>query len=246
MVMFGLTKNGCKDISLFPFQYMEAVELALKQINRHEGQFEDLGIKIGAIFMDDCSSAEHGPKVIRKFYEGDLLVHDSIGARIGPDRVVGFVGSQGSDSTMKVAEYLKTTQTALVTPFATSPQLSDRTRFPYVVRTVPSDSKQGPALATLFMSLGWPNVHVIILDGVGYTRDLANTFKETFEREEQGRCISSIHMQSVSQMRYSNEQIISAIINSTSNTDIVLYVALNIRALLEAKEKYLGNERKTS
>ncbi|CAH1776496.1 unnamed protein product, partial [Owenia fusiformis] len=68
-------------------------------------------------------------------------------------------------------------------------------------------------------------------------------FKAAFEKE--GRCISSTHMLNSLQKRNSNEQIISAIINSTSKTDIVLYVAgdTSIRPLLEAKEKYLGNER---
>ncbi|CAH1784120.1 unnamed protein product, partial [Owenia fusiformis] len=133
--------------------------------------------------------------------------------------------------------------TALVTPIATSPQLSDRARFPYVVRTLPSDSKQGPAFAAFFMSLGWPNVHVIIEDDSSYAKDLASTFKETFEKEEQGRCIASTHMLNSSQARYHNEQIISAIINSSSKSDIVLYLALKIRDLLEAKEKYLANEK---
>ncbi|CAH1784117.1 unnamed protein product, partial [Owenia fusiformis] len=244
IVIFGLTSNGCKDIKLsHSFQYMEAVDLALQHINTHQGQFEDLGVKIGAIIMDDCSSADRGYQLTKEFYEGVLLVNDSTGARIEPDQIVGFVASPTSDRTMKVAEYLKTTKTALVAPFATSPQFSDRTRFPYVVRTVPSDSKQGPAFAAFFMSLGWPNVHVIIEDESSYTRDLANTFKETFEKEEQGRCIASTHMLNSSQARYHNEQIISAIINSSSKSDIVLYLAIEIKGLLEAKEKYLGNEK---
>ncbi|CAH1776497.1 unnamed protein product, partial [Owenia fusiformis] len=140
VVMFGLTENGCRDMRLYPFQYMEAVDLALEYVNRNNEQL--VGFKIGAIFLDDCSSAEHGLQITKVFYEGVLEVNDSTGARIDPDRVVGFVGSESSDRTMKVAEYLKTVKTALVAPFATSPQLSDRTRFPYVVRTVPSDSRQ--------------------------------------------------------------------------------------------------------
>ncbi|CAH1790924.1 unnamed protein product [Owenia fusiformis] len=244
VAVFALTEEGCTGIRTNSgYQYTDAVAFALKKVNRQKGQFAELDVKIGAIIMDDCKDAERGTQMVKEFLRGYIKINDPTGKPINSSLVVGVVGSSNSDKTIQLADYLKTEKTALVAPFASSPKLSNRTRFPYFVRTIPSDDKQGPALAAMLIRVGWFNVHVIIEDGSTYASDLEMQFRTEFLRE--GGCISTSHFLQIQSNSSNAEAIILAIAGNTSKTDVVLVLGrLNVlRSILEAKKSHITDKK---
>ncbi|CAH1782548.1 unnamed protein product [Owenia fusiformis] len=239
VAVFGLRLKGCTDIRTNSgYQYIDSVVLALKEINKQKDQFRDLGVKIGAIILDDCKDGSRGVQMVKDIYDGNWVIRDNTNAAINVSSIIGFVGSSNSDKTIQLANYLKTKQAALVAPFASSPQLSDRTRFPYFVRTIPSDDKQGHAISAMLIKVGWLNVQVVIEEGSTYASDLAQKFKEAFVNEDQMRCITATyHLQNNT---LSAQEIIKAIISSTSKTDVVVVIGRQnyIKSLLQAKKNH--------
>ncbi|CAG7820054.1 unnamed protein product, partial [Allacma fusca] len=62
------------------------------------------------------------------------------------DRVIGVIGGQSSSVSIQVANLLRLFQIPQISYMSTSPQLSNRERFPYFFRTVPSDVNQAHAI----------------------------------------------------------------------------------------------------
>jgi len=77
---------------------------------------------------------------------------------------------------MSAQDLLKLYKIPMISYSATSPDLSDKTLYPYFGRVVPSDDAQGKGVSTLAKSYGVKRMGVIASDGAYGTR-LADKFR---------------------------------------------------------------------
>ncbi|XP_022097706.1 metabotropic glutamate receptor-like [Acanthaster planci] len=66
-----------------------------------------------------------------------------------------IIGTQTSSTTIPTAQAASLYRVPVISPFATSNELSDKRRFPYFLRTVPPDSLQATAIADILLRFGW-------------------------------------------------------------------------------------------
>ncbi|XP_035705596.1 metabotropic glutamate receptor 3 isoform X2 [Folsomia candida] len=80
------------------------------------------------------------------------------------DRVIGVIGGQSSSVSIHVAGLLRLFKIPQISYMSTSPQLSDRERFPYFFRTVPSDVNEAAAIIDILRYFNWTYVAVVYSD----------------------------------------------------------------------------------
>ncbi|MFQ5980850.1 MAG: ABC transporter substrate-binding protein [Candidatus Heimdallarchaeota archaeon] len=126
----------------------DAFYMAVKEINDATGadRILPVGVNITAIAKDDLNTAEGGTAA------ANALVLE------GADIVIG---SSGSSVSAAMAAVLGAQKIVQISYASSSPSLSDRTLYPYFMRTAASDAWQGEALADLATSFGWSTGAVI-------------------------------------------------------------------------------------
>ena len=90
--------------------------------------------------------------------------------------VVATVGATCSGASMSAQDLLKIYKIPMVSYSATSPDLSDKTLYPYFLRTVPSDVGQGKGIVDLAKNFGVKRMGLLASDGA-YGLGLANQFR---------------------------------------------------------------------
>lgn len=86
-------------------------------------------------------------------------------------QVIGIIGGQTSDTSVTVAKALSPLGINQISYAATTTELSDPVKFPYFLRTVPSDDKQSTAIVDLLMIMNW-NYISIVYSNNSYGTDL--------------------------------------------------------------------------
>ena len=170
---------SCSDIRLDGPQYMDAFKWTIDQINKKVAPFQDLGIKIGGIALDDCHNVERGARMVHDIHRDKslkLMVPNDFGKEvIDPDHIMGWIASTNSGNTMAVAENLMPLNITQISWAATSTVLSEQRRFPYFLRTVPADNNQVKALVQFFIKMGWTKIQTVMEDSA-YGRQGINDF----------------------------------------------------------------------
>ncbi|KAK7502054.1 hypothetical protein BaRGS_00006806 [Batillaria attramentaria] len=103
--------------------------------------------------------------------------------------VVGVVGTESSPSTIHMASVLSLFHVPMLSYIATSPLLSNREKFPYFARIVPSDSNQGKVIATVLQRLNWTYVSIVYSAGSYGSQGLRAV---TRAMEDTGACLASV------------------------------------------------------
>lgn len=126
----------------------DAFLIAVNEINNQSGAARILpeGVTIKPIAKDDLNTAEGGTAAANAL-KGE-------GAHI-------VIGSSGSSVSAAMAAVLGASKIVQISYASSSPSLSDRTLYPYFMRTAASDAWQGEALADLATSFGWTTGAVI-------------------------------------------------------------------------------------
>ncbi|XP_074659487.1 extracellular calcium-sensing receptor-like [Tubulanus polymorphus] len=96
--------------------------------------------------------------------DGSDCQWDSIHNAIAP--VIGVVGAGSSSSSMTLNHVLSARSIPQVSFSSTSMSLSDKTRFPTFLRTVPSDRLQVQALCDLVRYFGWSYISTVASDDI--------------------------------------------------------------------------------
>uniref|UniRef100_A0A915PFX1 G-protein coupled receptors family 3 profile domain-containing protein n=1 Tax=Setaria digitata TaxID=48799 RepID=A0A915PFX1_9BILA len=149
---------------------VEAMLYALDVIN---SQREFLhGYKLGALILDSCSNPAYALNQSLDF------VRDMIGStdlseyqcrdgsrpesrQISRKSVAAVVGGSYSSVTVQVANLLRLFKIVQVSPASTNADLSDKTRFEYFARTVPSDNYQARAMIDIALHFNWTYVSLV-------------------------------------------------------------------------------------
>ncbi|VDK64733.1 unnamed protein product [Onchocerca ochengi] len=149
---------------------VEAMLYALDVIN---SQREFLrGYKLGALILDSCSNPAYalnqsldfvrdliGSTDLSEYQCRDGSVPES--RQIPRKNVAAVVGGSYSSVTVQVANLLRLFKIAQVSPASTNADLSDKTRFEYFARTVPSDNYQARAMIDIALHFNWTYVSLV-------------------------------------------------------------------------------------
>ncbi|XP_043269518.1 metabotropic glutamate receptor 2-like isoform X2 [Venturia canescens] len=123
------------------------------------------GVKIGAHILDDCDKDTYGLEMAVDFIKGSISNIDGAEYHCNKTAVrkviSGVVGAASSVTSIQVANLLRLFRIPQVSFFSTSPELSNKMRFEYFTRTIPSDHYQVKAMVDIVLEMGWSYVSII-------------------------------------------------------------------------------------
>ncbi|XP_026222257.1 extracellular calcium-sensing receptor-like [Anabas testudineus] len=120
------------------------------------------GISLGYKMYDTCDSNARGVRVALALTNGNEVESaPSKAPCTRPAQVQAILGDTSSSTCMAVATVIGPFYIPQISPFATCACLSDKTKYPSFLRTIPSDYYQSRALAQLVKHFGWTWVGAI-------------------------------------------------------------------------------------
>ncbi|XP_061163158.1 uncharacterized protein LOC133172311 isoform X1 [Saccostrea echinata] len=168
----GTAGFGCGDIDTAMMQSYEAIRWALDRLNKKNiilnGQFLNdsyiPGVKLGMKVFDYCGQKSIALGSAQGLYpqfsaeSRDCVKNDS-------QLMLGLVGASSSSVTVELNSFATMNSIPLVSPTSTATDLSNTEKFPYFMRTVPTDGPLMDAIVAFMNEVNWKYVVVI------YTED---------------------------------------------------------------------------
>ncbi|XP_049923712.1 extracellular calcium-sensing receptor-like [Epinephelus moara] len=162
------------------FQYAQAMLFAIEEINNSTDLLP--GISLGYKIYDVCGSIARGVRVTLALANGnEELSASSQEPCTKPAQVQAIMGETSSSPCMAIATVIGPFSIPLISHFATCACLSDKTKYPSFLRTIPSDYYQSRALAQLVKHFGWTWVGAIRTND-DYGNNGMATFTETAQQ----------------------------------------------------------------
>lgn len=120
------------------------------------------GVKFGMKGYDTCYSRSKALIAANNFYQqfSTRTMYCNNTDKLN----LGIVGTLSSWTTKPLAELTSKFQAPMISPLASSPALSDKSRFPYFLRTALSSGEQNKAILTLLGQFQWKRVVVVYQD----------------------------------------------------------------------------------
>ncbi|XP_069003433.1 extracellular calcium-sensing receptor-like [Embiotoca jacksoni] len=170
----------CTSLNFRGFQYAQAMLFAIEEINNSTDLLP--GISLGYKIYDSCGSIARSVRVALVLANGNEIVSaPSEATCTRPAHVQAIIGLTSSSPCMAIATVIGPFQMPLISHFATCACLSDKTKYPSFLRTIPSDYYQSRALAQLVKHFGWTWVGAIRTND-DYGNNGMVTFTETAEQ----------------------------------------------------------------
>ncbi|XP_065155230.1 metabotropic glutamate receptor 2-like [Atheta coriaria] len=148
-------------------QALESMLYTLDRLNNGDSTGTLLPeIKLGAHILDDCDKDTYGLEMAVDFIKGSISNIDGAEYSCNKSQVrkviSGVVGAASSVTSIQVANLLRLFKIPQVSVIlSTSPELSNKQRFEYFTRTIPSDHYQVKAMVDIVKLLGWSYVSII-------------------------------------------------------------------------------------
>ncbi|KAF6716373.1 G-protein coupled receptor family C group 6 member A [Oryzias melastigma] len=137
----------------------------------------EVNVTLGYHILDSCSDVSTALRATE-----DLL------QRVAPLKpVTAVVGASSSEISIAVARLLTLNMIPQISYASTAVILSDKSRFPAFMRTIPNDEHQTAAMVTLLSTYNWTWVGVVTTDG-DYGRSALENFAS--EASESGICVA--------------------------------------------------------
>ncbi|XP_049431398.1 extracellular calcium-sensing receptor-like [Epinephelus fuscoguttatus] len=150
----------CTSLNFRGFQYAQAMLFAIEEINNRTDLLP--GVSLGYKIYDVCSFIARGVRVALALTNGnEELSASSQEPCTRPAQVQAIMGETSSSPSMAIATVIGPFHIPMISHFATCACLSDKTKYPSFLRTIPSDAYQGRALAQLVKHFGWTWVGAI-------------------------------------------------------------------------------------
>ncbi|XP_030258074.1 extracellular calcium-sensing receptor-like [Sparus aurata] len=150
----------CISLNFRAFQYAQVILFAIEEINNSTELLP--GISLGYKIYDACASIARGVRVALALANGnEVAFAPSEAPCIRPAQVQAIMGESFSSSCMAISTVIGQFNIPLISHFATCACLSDKTKYPSFLRTIPSDYYQSRALAQLVRYFGWTWVGAI-------------------------------------------------------------------------------------
>ena len=191
------------------------------------------GISVGFEILDYCS------KDVIALEETSNFLSSCAKPPSAASPVVGVIGPYSSSVALQVSNLLGLFKVPHISYGATSPLLSDKKRFKYFVRTVPSDAVRARALVDLLLYNGTKYVSVIYSDDE-FGREGSKYF--TQEAENRGICIGATKALPQGDTVSKFDEIVKAISVKLNAKVIVLFCSKSDISLLFNAIKKLGKQ----
>ncbi|XP_034467944.1 G-protein coupled receptor family C group 6 member A-like [Hippoglossus hippoglossus] len=174
--------------------------LALAMINAIEVMnksplLKAVNVTLGYLIVDSCADPSTALRVTGDFMQRDNCYTESNTSACGQP-VMAVIGGSNSEVSIAIARQLTLQMIPQISYSSTAVILSDTSRFPSFLRTVPNDKHQTAAMVSLLHTYGWNWVGIVITDG-DYGRSALEHFVS--QASEKGICVAfkSILPQSV-------------------------------------------------
>ncbi|XP_034083758.1 extracellular calcium-sensing receptor-like isoform X2 [Gymnodraco acuticeps] len=170
----------CTSLNFRGFQFAQAMLFAVEEINNSTDLLP--GISLGYRIFDSCGSIAKSVRVALAFANGNEVVSQpSEVPCIRPAQVQAIMGESSSSPCMAMATAIGPFHIPMISHFATCACLSDKSKYPSFLRTIPSDYYQSRALAQLVKHFGWTWVGAIRTND-DYGNNGMATFTETAQK----------------------------------------------------------------
>uniref|UniRef100_A0A3B3ICD0 Olfactory receptor C family, j1 n=2 Tax=Oryzias latipes TaxID=8090 RepID=A0A3B3ICD0_ORYLA len=170
----------CTSLNFREFQFAQTMLFAIEEINNSTELLP--GITLGYKVYDTCGSIARSVKVALNLASGsDTKTVMSKASCIKPAQVQAIMGETSSSPSSAIATVIGPFSIPLISHFSTCACLSDKTKYPSFLRTIPSDYFQSRALAQLVKHFGWMWVGAIRTND-DYGNNGMVTFTETAEQ----------------------------------------------------------------
>ncbi|XP_078023177.1 extracellular calcium-sensing receptor-like [Epinephelus lanceolatus] len=224
----------CTSLNFRAFQFAQAMRFAIVEINNRTDLLP--GISLGYKIYDSCRSMARAVRVTLALTNGnEVLSAPSKAPCARPAQVQAIIGETSSSPSMAIATVIGSFHIPVISPFATCACLSDKTKYPSFLRTIPSDDYQSRALAQLVKHFGWTWVGAIRTND-DYGNNGMATFTET--AQQLGICLEY----SVSFFRTDPpdkiQKIIDIIKASTSKVIVTFLALADIDMLIHEMSHY--------
>ncbi|XP_051265842.1 G-protein coupled receptor family C group 6 member A isoform X2 [Dicentrarchus labrax] len=174
----------CSDFDLQSFMISLAAIHEIEEINA-AGFLP--GVRLGYLMCDTCTYASKALQNV----EHMLAVNNSLNVKCDYSdfrpTVKIFLGSLYSEVSIAVARLLTVYMVPLLSSTSSSPELSDKMRYPVFMRTIPSDKHQTKAVAKMMHHFDWNWVGVVYGDDE-YGRAAFQSFLR--DAEENDVCVA--------------------------------------------------------
>ncbi|KAK2847365.1 hypothetical protein Q5P01_010364 [Channa striata] len=150
----------CTSLNFRDFQFAQAMIFAIEEINNSTDLLP--GISLGYKIYDTCGSIARSVRVaLALANSNEITIAQSEAPCTRPAQVQAIIGETSSSPCMAIATVIGPFHIPLISHFATCACLSDKSRYPSFLRTIPSDYYQSRALAQLVKHFGWTWVGAI-------------------------------------------------------------------------------------
>ena len=227
-------------------QWVEAMLFAIDSVNANETLLPN--ITLGFDIRDTCFSDKIGlDEAIDVIISGNLLeveecTSTSMGSANASVTTIGIVGPGASRVSIPVANLGRLFQVLTVSFGSTSPKLSNRERYPFFYRTVPSDKFQAQAMIDLILHFNWTEISIIYVEdayGVSLALELLNQAKAN------NVCID-VYKEIGDNFGMDNyQELAETLLASDTNIVVVIAHEQNAKQLLEAVTFHRTDRRLT-
>uniref|UniRef100_A0A8D0D5J8 G-protein coupled receptors family 3 profile domain-containing protein n=1 Tax=Sander lucioperca TaxID=283035 RepID=A0A8D0D5J8_SANLU len=169
----------CISLNFRGFQYAQAMLFAIEEINNSTALLP--GISLGYKIYDSCKSITRSVRVALALANGNEIISALSPPCTRPAQVQAIMGETSSSPCMAIATVIGPFHIPMISHFATCACLSDKTKYPSFLRTIPSDYYQSRALAQLVWHFGWTWVGALRTND-DYGNNGMATFTETAQK----------------------------------------------------------------
>lgn len=145
---------------------LEAMLYAVDQVNKNATLLPN--ITLGANIHDTCGQDTIALEESLEFVTETLVRRNPIkcqspeGTNASQSKIVaGVIGAASSTVSIQVANLLRLFKMPQISYASTSPDLSNKYKYDYFVRTVPSDALQARAMVDVIVALNWTSVFTV-------------------------------------------------------------------------------------
>ncbi|XP_052259922.1 uncharacterized protein LOC127864286 [Dreissena polymorpha] len=139
------------------------------------------GIPFGALAIDDCYNGMNTTNFLFDLFNKRVFITDpATNAIIDMDKVVAIIGPVSSPVALVVGDFAKSISLPIVSYGASSPDLDNKLRYQYLLRTVPSDPLQVRGMVDMLEYLNTTHVGLLYYDdayGINGKEGLLNEAK---------------------------------------------------------------------
>ncbi|KAM9840827.1 olfactory receptor CB1 [Aulostomus maculatus] len=170
----------CSGFDLESFMRSLATIHAIEEVNA-AGMLP--GVRLGYMMCDTCADASKALQDVTHMLTVNISLNENCNYTDFRPRIKIILGAELSEVSIAVARLLNVYMIPLVSTTSSSPELSDKVRFPVFLRTIPNDKHQTKAIAKIMKHFHWDWVGVVYGDD-DYGRAAFQSFVQNAEENK--------------------------------------------------------------